>query len=146
MSWDAITTPVASQRLRHTRTTSVAYISPATVLPLPYYMLYKITNSIVAIDPIPYLKPIRTTTRTNLLSFLHYRYNTESLNIHIFAEQYHSGTLYQTQTIYNQIHRYQKFQQNYKHTPTPRVTSLPIASYTSATQRRKRYRQVRAHR
>ena len=145
MSWDAITTPVASQRLRHTRTTSVTYISPTTVLSPLYCMLYKITNSIVTIDSIPYLKPIRTITRTDSLFFLHYRCNTESLNIHIFEEQYHSGTLHQTQTIYNQVHRYQKFQQNYKHTPTPSVTSLPIGSYTSATQRRKRYRQVRAH-
>ena len=41
-------------------------------------MLYKIKNSIVTIDPTPYLKPIRTTTRTNSLSFLPYRCNTES--------------------------------------------------------------------
>ena len=41
-------------------------------------MLYKITNSIVTMDPTPYLKPIRTTTRTNSLSFLPYRCNTES--------------------------------------------------------------------
>ena len=41
-------------------------------------MLYKIKNRIVTIDPTPYLKPIRTTTRTISLSFLPYRCNTES--------------------------------------------------------------------
>ena len=41
-------------------------------------MLYKINNSIVTIDPTPYLKPILTTTRTNSLSFLPYRCDTES--------------------------------------------------------------------
>ena len=37
---------------------------------LRFTMLYKIRNSIFTIDPSPYLEPIRTTTRTNSLSFL----------------------------------------------------------------------------
>ena len=41
-------------------------------------MLYKINNNIVTIDPTPYLKPIRTTTSTNSLSFLSCRCNIES--------------------------------------------------------------------
>ena len=51
-------------------------------------MLYKINNSIVTIDPTPYLKPIRTTTKTNSLSFLLYRCFTES-----FKHLYFSRTI-----------------------------------------------------
>ena len=51
-------------------------------------MLYKIYNSIVTIDPTPYLKPIRTRTRTNSLSFLPHRCNTES-----FKHSYFPGTI-----------------------------------------------------
>ena len=60
-------------------------------------MLYKINNSIVTIDTTPYLKPIRTTTRTSSLSFSPTDVILNHLNMHISQEEYQSGTLYQTQ-------------------------------------------------
>ena len=41
-------------------------------------MLFKIKNTIVAINPSPYLKPTHFVTRTNFLSFPPYRWYTES--------------------------------------------------------------------
>ena len=49
-------------------------------------MIYKITNHIVAIDPTPYMTPHHTSTRTNSLSFLPYRCNTEAFKHTFFPK------------------------------------------------------------
>ena len=58
---------------RYHNTSSVSDMLAQRRCCLRLTMLYKIKNSIVTIDPTPYLKPIRITTRTNSLSFLPYR-------------------------------------------------------------------------
>ena len=85
-------------------------------------MLFKIKNSIVTINPTAYLKPIRTTTRTNVFNMHLVGKLLFPLCLFLLVALLKNRLCTSThtrQTIYNQDYGYQTFKQNLQaHTNT----------------------------